>query len=261
MKPAFSLLICLAASLGLPAQITFDDPIGDCASYFPIPDEAAMLLACEDEDSPLRRDRCTGAELRRIVAQEVLAAQDELPEWALLRLLIDETGLLLEMATEPELNTNLFDEIFDALSAQLYLPAQINGQPVCSYLEAIVTPGGQLALSRMEMPRYRSESCEAMTDAAEQGLCSNQALLTALYSAIRYPGEARDLGIQGMVEIGFVVERDGSHSGHHITKSIGGGCDEEALRVVRSLGKFVPGKYFGQPVRTHFKLPVKFRIE
>lgn len=262
MKSVFSLLIGLTASLGvLSAQIAFDSPIGDCAAYYPASDEAPILLACDDEDSPLQRDRCTGAEIRRIVAETVSATPGSMPEWALLRLLIDDTGTLLEMTAEPELNANLSANIFDALSGQSYLPGQINGAPVCSYLEALVTPSGQLVRSREEMPRYHSDECEALADAAERELCANRTLYRALYSTVRYPVEARELRIQGTVEISFVVERDGSCSGHYISKSIGGGCDEEALRVVKSLGKYVPGKYAGQPVRTHIMLPVKFRLE
>jgi TonB family protein len=262
MKHILSLLVGLTASLGmLSAQIAFDSPVGNCAAYYPAPDEAPNLLACDDEDSPLQRDRCTGADIRRIVAETASAAQGDMPERALLRLLIDDTGTLLAMTTEPELNAKLFEQIFDALSAQSYLPGQVNGQPVCSYLEALVTPSGQLARSREEKPRYHSDECEALPDAAERELCANRTLLQALYSTVRYPVEARELRIQGTVEISFVVERDGSQSGHRITKSIGGGCDEEALRVVKSLGKYVPGKYSGQPVRTHIMLPVKFRLE
>jgi len=79
-----------------------------------------------------------------------------------------------------------------------------------------------------------------------------------LAANIKYPQEARELGIQGKVYIEFVIEPDGSVSHITVKRGIGSGCDEEAARVVSSMPKWNPGKQNGQAVRVLLTLPVKF---
>ena len=82
-----------------------------------------------------------------------------------------------------------------------------------------------------------------------------------LQENIKYPEEAKELGIQGRVFVTFVVEEDGSISNVKVLRGIGGGCDAEAIRVVKSMPKWIPGKQRGVPVRVQFNLPVKFTLQ
>ncbi len=77
---------------------------------------------------------------------------------------------------------------------------------------------------------------------------------------LRYPQMAREAGIQGTVFVTFVVEIDGSVTDVRIVRGIGGGCDEEALRVVRMMPRWQPGRQRGQPVRVQFVMPIRFRL-
>lgn len=81
-----------------------------------------------------------------------------------------------------------------------------------------------------------------------------------LQDNIRYPQMARESGIQGTVYVSFVVERDGSVTDVKILRGIGGGCDEEALRVIMNMPKWEPGKQRGKPVRVQFNMPIKFSL-
>lgn len=87
------------------------------------------------------------------------------------------------------------------------------------------------------------------------------ALLRYLAQNIEYPTIAKENGVEGMVVVQFVVERDGSIAAAQVVKGIGAGCDEEALRVVRGMPKWQPGKQRGQPVRVQFNLPIRFKLE
>ena len=78
---------------------------------------------------------------------------------------------------------------------------------------------------------------------------------------IKYPQIARETGIQGRVFVGFVVEPDGSISNVKLLRGIGGGCDEEAMRVIKSLPKWKPGKQRGKPVRVSSQIPVFFKLQ
>jgi protein TonB len=77
---------------------------------------------------------------------------------------------------------------------------------------------------------------------------------------IRYPAIARESGIQGTVFIQFVVERDGSITDVQVIRGIGGGADEEAVRVVKMMPRWTPGKQRGRPVRVQFTMPIRFTL-
>ena len=81
-----------------------------------------------------------------------------------------------------------------------------------------------------------------------------------LYENIQYPAMAKETGIQGRVYITFVVEKDGSITDVRLLKGIGGGCDEESIRVVKAMPKWIPGKQRMKPVRVQFVLPIKFTL-
>ncbi len=88
-----------------------------------------------------------------------------------------------------------------------------------------------------------------------------QKLMEFVSKNIKYPQIARETGIQGRVFVNFVVEPDGSVSNVSVLRGIGGGCDEEAMRVVKSMPKWKPGKQRGKAVRVQYMLPVNFRLQ
>jgi len=77
---------------------------------------------------------------------------------------------------------------------------------------------------------------------------------------IKYPSEAKEKGIMGTVYVSFVVEKDGRVTEVKVIRGIGGGCDEEALRVVKMMPRWKPGTQSGKAVRVQFNLPVKFLL-
>ena len=78
---------------------------------------------------------------------------------------------------------------------------------------------------------------------------------------MKYPMMARESDIQGRVFVNFVVEPDGSISNVTVMRGIGGGCDEEALRVVQSMPNWKPGKQRGSAVRCSFTVPIIFKLQ
>jgi len=81
-----------------------------------------------------------------------------------------------------------------------------------------------------------------------------------LQNAIRYPPMARESGIQGTVYVTFVVSKTGEISNVQVLRGIGGGCDEEAMRVIKLMPKWIPGRQNGKPVPVWFNLPIKFTL-
>lgn len=81
-----------------------------------------------------------------------------------------------------------------------------------------------------------------------------------LQKKLKYPEIARKAGVEGRVILSFVVDEQGNVTNASVVRSIGAGCDEEALRVVRE-AKFKPGKQRGKAVKVQFSLPITFKLQ
>jgi len=87
-----------------------------------------------------------------------------------------------------------------------------------------------------------------------------EAMHQFLRENIVFPTEAREQRIQGTVFVTFVVEQDGRISNVRMLRGIGGGADEEALRVVSMMPNWTPGKQRGEPIRVQFNMPIRFTL-
>ena len=87
------------------------------------------------------------------------------------------------------------------------------------------------------------------------------ALMQYLSSNIKYPVVAQENGVQGRVVVSFVVERDGSITDVNVLRSVDPSLDKEAVRVVKSMPKWNPGKQNGSAVRVKYQVPVSFRLQ
>jgi protein TonB len=77
---------------------------------------------------------------------------------------------------------------------------------------------------------------------------------------LKYPPKAARMGIEGRVFVEFIVERDGSLTDINVAKGIGGGCDEEAVRVIAEAPNWSPGKQRGRAVRVRMIMPIVFKL-
>ena len=87
-----------------------------------------------------------------------------------------------------------------------------------------------------------------------------EAMYTYLAQNIKYPQLARENNITGRVYVTFVVEKDGSVTNVRVLRDIGGGCGAEAVRIVKAMPKWTPGKQRGKAVRVQYNLPVNFSL-
>lgn len=117
---------------------------------------------------------------------------------------------------------------------------------------------------KKEEPKPEPKKTEEIFKSAEQmpqfpG--GDAALMKYINSHIHYPAAAEENNIQGRVVVQFVVEKDGSVGQVKVARSVDRSLDNEAVRVVKSLPKFIPGKQNGQPVRVWYTLPVTFKLQ
>lgn len=87
------------------------------------------------------------------------------------------------------------------------------------------------------------------------------ALMKYLSDNTKYPVVAQENGVQGRVTVQFVVEKDGSISDVHVLRGVDPSLDKEAVRVVKSMPRWTPGKQNGITVRVNYRVPVLFRLQ
>jgi len=111
-----------------------------------------------------------------------------------------------------------------------------------------------------DMPRFSGCEVSGYTN-DERKKCAEKKMLEFIYENINYPIEDKQNDVEGMVVLTFVIEKDGSISDPKVSRDLGKGCGEEALRLVKSMPDWIPGKQNNQPVRVQFNLPIRFKLE
>ncbi|MEM9819442.1 MAG: energy transducer TonB [Bacteroidota bacterium] len=111
-----------------------------------------------------------------------------------------------------------------------------------------------------EMPRF--PGCEEVGKSKkDKAKCAENRLLHFLSKQLRYPALAMQNNISGTVLISFVVDKAGEVTDIQIVRDPGGGLGKEALRVVRKMPNWIPGKQRGKEVKVRYRLPVRFHLK
>ena len=87
------------------------------------------------------------------------------------------------------------------------------------------------------------------------------ALMKWIGKEIKYPSIAQEMNIEGKVIVQFVIGRDGSVRDVQVLRTVDPTLDKEAVRVVKSMPKWKPGKQRGKPVRVSYTVPINFRLQ
>ena len=107
-------------------------------------------------------------------------------------------------------------------------------------------------------------ACQGETDIEKKKDCSQQALLTKVYTSIKYPEEARNNKVEGMVVVVFTVNADGTIQDISLKKDIGSGCGVEALRTMKKIvgesGNWIPAMKDGKAVKSLYHMPIKYKL-
>ena len=114
-----------------------------------------------------------------------------------------------------------------------------------------------------EPPKHVVEETKIFTVVEQMPMFpgGDAALMGYLRDNMHYPTVAAENGVQGRVVVGFVVERDGSITDVNVLRSVDPSLDREAMRVVKSMPKWTPGKQNGSAVRVKYQVPVTFRLQ
>ena len=108
------------------------------------------------------------------------------------------------------------------------------------------------------MPEF--PGCEDIKNRKKRKTCADKEMLQFVYRNLKYPEEARENETEGTVIVRFFIDEEGVVNEATISKDIGDGCGDEALRVVNSMPDWHPGTQRGIPVKVYINLPVRFRL-
>ncbi|PSL28416.1 energy transducer TonB [Dyadobacter jiangsuensis] len=130
-------------------------------------------------------------------------------------------------------------------------------------LEVIAPPVENAVAPKAEAAgvEKRKEETFTFVEQSPQYAGGNEAMAAFLRKNLKYPSQASRAGIQGKVFVQFTVGSDGKIENAAAVKGIGFGCDEEAVRVVKMMKDWMPGKQAGVPVRVRFTLPIAFQLD
>ena len=111
-----------------------------------------------------------------------------------------------------------------------------------------------------EMPRFGDCADKMKMTKAERTICSDRAYMTYMAQHLRYPAIARENNVQGTVVVEFIIDKKGVVTQAKVLRDIGGGCGQEALRVIKSMPNWTAGQQRGRNVLVKMRLPVRFRL-
>lgn len=111
-----------------------------------------------------------------------------------------------------------------------------------------------------ELPEEEAEEVFLIVENKPEPVGGLPAFYEYLGKNLKYPTLARQMNISGRVYLQFIVEKDGTISNIEVVKGIGGGCDEEAVRVLAGAPAWNPGKQRGVPVKVRMTIPIHFNL-
>ena len=115
-------------------------------------------------------------------------------------------------------------------------------------------------IAQPEPPKVEENKVFDMVEEMPSFPGGQAALMQFLQSNTHYPAVAQENGVQGRVTVSFVVEKDGSITDVQVARSADPSLDKEAVRVVKSMPRWTPGRQNGSTVRVKFNVPVTFRL-
>ena len=108
------------------------------------------------------------------------------------------------------------------------------------------------------MPHFAS--CADKTTEEDRKMCTQEVMLQYIYKNLKYPNLARETGVEGTVILTFIIDKNGKLINIEAIRDIGAGCGTAAIKALRSLPTWIPGKHNQKNVNVKYTIPIKFRL-
>lgn len=246
-------------------------PVKGGEEVFKNVEEMPRFPGCEDM-AAAERNQCAQTKLMEFIFNNIKypaeAKEKGIEGTVYVKFIVEKDGTIADAEIARNVEGGCGEEVLRLVyTMPKWVPGKKDGKavrtefalPVKFKLDASAKNGKALNINDLDEAPVML-GCESLTG-EERQKCSNEKLFQAVYANVKYPTEAKTKGVEGMVVVKFIIEKDGSVTKPEIVKSVGSGCDEEVLRVVGQMPKWSPGKKGGQPVAVQFNLPVKFKLD
>ncbi len=157
--------------------------------------------------------------------------------------------------------TFIFSLLACVLMGQNAPKTKQQGLPKTNNQKVEMESGAELNACNMPELPYGHEKNFKVADKMPQFVGGDSAMLKYIYANLCYPSNAIANNIEGKSIISFVVDTFGMLKNIKLERAIGGGCDEEALKVVHSMPKWISGKWHNKPIDAKYILGISFRIK
>jgi len=171
----------------------------------------------------------------------------------------DAPDISLPSMAKPLQEENVIPEVADSVKPEEVKPI-VQTEEKKVERDTVDSSGSAKSNSGMGPGTGESSGLTTVIDVYPRFPGGDESRLYYIRKNTKYPEAALKGIVQGVVMVVFIVELDGALSHIEVSKGIGGGCDEEALRVIRSMPRWEPAKRAGRPVRVMLRVPILFRI-
>ena len=191
-------------------------------------------------------------------------------------LVVESDGSIQDVTVERSLAPNLDAEAIRLVkSMPKWTPGKVNGEPVRMYYNAFLpvvfrhndyrkyAPNNeeQTAIPEETEKKAKHKRVFDVVEKMPTFPGGNKELITYLNYFIEYPALAIEWGIQGKVVVCFTIEKDGSISNLETVSKTDKILNKEAVRVIKSMPRWIPGRQNGEPVRVKYCIPVTFGLQ
>ena len=182
------------------------------------------------------------------------AVRQEISGWARVSYTVDTDGRVINIKPSDATNPVLGNALAEVIRTSPLWTPPVNPDMNEPFTAEVVTKftlpdkvnNSEIFVVVEEMPVYRG---------------GEQALFNYIYENLKYPPEAKEQGIQGRVILRFVVTSGGKTADVTVVRGVHPLLDEEAVRVMKGAGDWVPGKQGGKPVDVYYSVPINFSIK
>ncbi len=281
MKPLVSFIFFLLFCLSPCFLIAQEDDLDDSDDVYITAHEMPRFPGCGDEKVTFEETtQCAVAFLQKNLRYPKAAKKGEVEGEVIISFIVDKEGKIKDALVLQEIGSGCGKEGLRLVSLmQDWIPGKHDGEPVQVQVNLPiqfelkqkstpkppkvatdeVTTKVQVFTVVEEMPRF--PGCEDLEGTVEEKKeCAEEKLLNFIYENVQYPEEARIGGIEGMVVVNFVIDKDGKILNPKILRDLEGGCGAESIRVVNLMPNWIPGTQGGKPVKVQFNLPIRFKL-
>ena len=288
----FTLVFLITFNIVINAQVEDAPPPPPPPPVFQVVEEMPRFPGCEKEGLEKRElKKCAEDKMLKYIYSNVsypkVAKENKLEGRVIAQFIVDKDGSIINIKILRDLGAGCGDEVTRVLkSMPKWIPGKQRGKaikvqytlPVNFKLDDVVEEE-ELEIAELEEELERPEEIEesmifkvvedmphfpgcenADLPRREVTKCANKKMMQYIKDNIQYPKEAKESGVEGRVILQFVIGIDGSISNIKVLRNVEKGCGEEAVRIVESMPKFIPGKQRGKAVRVQYTLPISFRL-